>query len=150
VRVVPGIGHQDDELNVHSPIDLEFTYWNFDPTLRLNLSVTITTQEGICAFITTTTLERQWHGKPFPKGLFRSVCSIPADLLNDNVYRVSLLFVKDSTVVLHSEDSVISFEVHDSLTGRDEWYGKWGGVFRPALNWTTELVESQREATVSR
>jgi lipopolysaccharide transport system ATP-binding protein len=150
VRVGPAAGRQDDELDVHSPIELEFTYWNFDPSLRLNLSVTVATQEGVCAFVTTTTLESKWHGKAFPKGLFRSVCSIPADLLNDNVYRVSLLFVKDSTVVLHAEDSVISFEIQDSLVGRDEWYGKWQGVLRPALAWTTEMVEAPMEASVSR
>ena len=142
VRILPPAGRTADQLNVHTPFGIEFSYWNLDPGLRLNLSVTVTTQEGTCVFVTTTTLEPAWHGKPFSKGLYRSICRIPPDLLNDNVYRVTLLFVKDSTVVLHCEESVLSFEIHDSLQGRDEWYGKWQGVVRPALEWTTEQVEA--------
>ena len=116
-------------------------YWNLDAGLKLNLSVMVQTQEGVCAFVTASTVEHRWHGRPFPTGLFRSTCQVPRDLLNDNVYRVTLLFVKDSTTVLHVEEGLLSFEIDDSLQGRDEWYGKWQGVVRPALSWTTERIE---------
>jgi homopolymeric O-antigen transport system ATP-binding protein len=149
VRIVPPSGRGADQLDVHTPFSIEFGYWNLSPGTRLNLSVAVHTQEGTCVFVTTTTMEESWHGKPFPGGLFRSVCAIPGDLLNDNVYRLTVMFVKDSTVILHSEDSVLSFEIHDSLQGRDDWYGKWLGVIRPSLRWTTEHIEESVNAPVT-
>jgi lipopolysaccharide transport system ATP-binding protein len=149
VRIVPPSGRSADRLDVHTPFAIEFGYWNLNPGTRLNLSVAVHTQEGTCVFVTTTTMEASWHGRPFPGGLFRSICSIPGDLLNDNVYRLTVMFVKDSTVILHSEDSVLSFEIHDSLQGRDDWYGKWQGVIRPSLRWTTEHVEESVNTPVT-
>ena len=141
VRIVSPDRLPPDQMDIHTPFAIEFAYWNLDPGLKLNLSVMVHTQEGVCAFVTASTVEPSWHGKPFPTGLFRSTCHVPRDLLNDNVYRVTLLFVKDSTTVLHVEEGLLSFEIHDSLHGRDEWYGKWQGVVRPALGWTTERIE---------
>ncbi len=75
-----------------------------------------------------------------PKGVFRSTCSIPADLLNDGVYRVSVMFVEDTSVVISGQNDLLEFEVHDDHSERGKWYGKWVGVTRPKLCWRTELI----------
>jgi lipopolysaccharide transport system ATP-binding protein len=140
VRLLSVDGRPIEQLMPRTAFDVEFTYWVLSPNLRLNLSMSVETQEGTCAFVTMTTLEPRWHGKVFPPGCYRSVCRIPANLLNDGGYRINVMFVRDSTVILHHEPSILSVDVHDDLSGRSEWYGKWQGVVRPMLDWTTESV----------
>jgi len=76
---------------------------------------------------------------PRPRGLVAEVVKIPANLLNDGVYTVRVQVVQDtsSTIYLHSE--VLVFEVLDSVR-QGAWFGKWPGVIRPKLEWTSQRV----------
>jgi homopolymeric O-antigen transport system ATP-binding protein len=91
--------------------------------------------------------EPVWHGRPFPAGLFRSVCRIPRDFLNDGTYWVSVLVVKDQSSQVHAFDNLLTFEVTDTPETRSGWYGKWPGVVRPNFEWTTELMEELPRST---
>ena len=132
-----------DGFTTRTPLLLEFEYWNLTPGALLNLSLHIYNEQGVMVFNALPVLEREWQGRPFPVGLFRDVCSIPGDLLNDGTFRVELLVVRDAEVVYRHED-VLAFEVHDSVELRDGWFGRWSGVVRPLLPWTTELVTRGR------
>jgi lipopolysaccharide transport system ATP-binding protein len=70
---------------------------------------------------------------------------VPGDLLNDGLYRVELLVVRDEGVVIHREDDVLVFEVRDDAETRGAWLGKWPGVIRPNLLWTTELQQERSD-----
>jgi len=85
--------------------------------------------------------ERRWDGLAFPKGVFRSTCGIPADLLNDGVYRISVVFVEDTTVAISIQNDLLKFEIHDDRSERGQWYGKWYGVTRPRLQWDTTCLQ---------
>jgi len=86
--------------------------------------------------------EPVWHGHPFPVGLFKSTCYVPASLLNDGTYRVDLLVVKDESTGIYAHDGILNFAVHEAMeTRRGSWYGKWPGAVRPNLRWSTELVD---------
>jgi lipopolysaccharide transport system ATP-binding protein len=129
-----------DLLTVRTPFDLEFEYWNLQPETRLNLSLVLINGEGVVVFNTGPVNERFWHGNPFPKGLFRSVCRVPGNLLNDDTYRIQLLMVKDESAVIFHLDDVLVFEIHETGERRGAWFGKWIGTVRPSLEWTTELI----------
>ena len=130
-----------DEITTHTPLRLEFEYWNLREGARLNLSLHVYDQQGVVAFNTFPPVGSTWRGKPFPIGRFRDVCHIPGDLLNDGRYRVELLVVQDENIVVYRDADILSFEVRDSLDMRGNWYGRWPGVLRPLLAWETELVE---------
>ena len=102
-------------------------------------------------FNTGPTHEPVWQGRPFPVGLFRSAFHVPGDLLNDGQHRVGLLVVRDQTVVIYSQDDILTFDVLDDLEARGEgaWHGKWSGVVRPNLEWNTELVEAEEPPVLS-
>ncbi len=87
--------------------------------------------------------EPAWHGRPFPAGLFRSVCHVPGGLLNDGVHRVLLLVVKEETEVVFSFEDAIVFDVSDSVERRGGWHGKWPGAVRPDLEWETERLDGE-------
>jgi lipopolysaccharide transport system ATP-binding protein len=81
-----------------------------------------------------------WQREKGVLGLLRDVCYVPGDLLNDGLNRVELHVSKNQKMVFYYPD-VLVFEIHDSIAMRNSWYDKWPGTIRPALRWTTELVE---------
>lgn len=147
VRVLPQGEISSDQLTIVDPFAIEIQYWNLKSDARLNLSLSVYNQEGVCVFVSTTEFEPKWHGRRFPRGLFRSVCQIPGDLLNDGMHRVTLLVVQDSGLLLYRHDDVLTFELHDSPDRRRSWYGKWQGAVRVNLKWTTQHVCASKEGT---
>ncbi len=145
ISVRPADGTPHDPIHTDSEVILEFLYWNFVPDLILNLSLHVYNEHGILAFNTFPILETVWNGKPFPQGLFRSTCRIQGNLLNDGQYRIQLLFVREQAYHLFGMDDAIVFEVLESewRAKMISWHGKWQGVVRPILDWTTELVSAE-------
>lgn len=139
VAVYPQDGLSSDTITMTTPVVLEFEYWNLDPQAHLNLSLHVYNELGTMAFNSTSLQEPNWHGRPFPKGLFRSLCYIPADLLNEGIHRIELLIVKDQNIVLYRAEDVLVFDVREAIEMRDAWFGKWPGVVHPLLKWTTVL-----------
>jgi lipopolysaccharide transport system ATP-binding protein len=130
-----------DEITTRTPLRLAFEYWNMREGARLNLSLHVYDEQGIMAFNTLPPVTSPWRGRPMPAGLYRDVCHIPGDLLNDGRYRIELLVVQDENTIIYRHDEVLVFEVRDSVELRGEWYGRWPGVVRPQLAWETELVK---------
>jgi lipopolysaccharide transport system ATP-binding protein len=141
VRVRPLHGSPADPLTVRTPLALEFEYWNLQPGAYLNLSLHVFNEQNIMVFNAVPANEPTWQGHPFPVGLFRDVCFIPADLLNDGTYTIELLVVQDDTVVIYRHEDILMFEVHDTPDMRGAWFGKWAGAVRPSFEWSTELIE---------
>ena len=131
-----------EDITVRTLFALDFEFWNLEPDAYLNLSLIVLNEEGVQLFNTGPIFESKWNGRPFPVGLFRSTCFVPGDLLNDGLYRVQLLIVKDRSVIIFKYDDALVFEVHEAIELRKDWYGKWPGVMRPNLEWSTELITS--------
>jgi len=140
-RVRPLEGSPSDTITVNTPFVFEFEYWNLKPETVLNLSLVLVNEEGTVLFNTGPVNEPVWQGRPFPAGLFRSVCRVPGGLMNDGSVRARLYIVKDQSVALSSHVDVLSFDVREDPSSRKAWYGKWAGAVRPMLEWSTELIE---------
>ena len=94
------------------------------------------------AFNALPIAETTWQGRPFPAGLYRDVCHIPGDLLNNGVYWVELLIVQDDTTAIFKLENALVFEVRDTPEVRGAWFGDWPGVVRPILRWSTEQLRA--------
>ena len=131
-----------EHLTVRTPIAMEFEFRTLVPGVAVNLSASVLSDEGAVLFNTVPIFEPEWHGRPFPIGLFRSTCIIPGDLLNDGRHTVRLLIVEDEAHVLTLIEDVLQFDVHEDETARaGGWHGKWPGAVRPRLEWRTEMLE---------
>ena len=139
--VRPESGTYSESITIRTPLELEFEYWNLRPDAYLNLSMILYNEQGTMVLNTAPVHEPVWHGRPFPAGLFRSTCHVPADLLNDGIHRVGLLVVTDQANVIFHQEDILAFHVQDDVEARGDWHGKWPGVVRPDLNWATELVK---------
>jgi lipopolysaccharide transport system ATP-binding protein len=142
VAVRPETRTDTDLIDIHTPLVLEFEYWNLVEGACLNLSVLVRSEDGTPLFNTVPLDEPIWHGRPFPAGLYRSSVRIPGDLLNDGTHRVLLYIVEDQSVALSRHEDLLVFDVLEQPGERQHWYGKWEGAVRPRLEWTTELLES--------
>jgi lipopolysaccharide transport system ATP-binding protein len=140
ISVAPEGGSPGEPITVRSPISLQFEYWNLIAGARLNLSLVVYNAQGIALFNTYPSPDTPLLTDPLPKGLFRSTCIIPGDLLNDGDHRVELYMVRDQREVVYHDEAILTFTVLDSTELRSAWYGKVIGVLRPLLTWDTELV----------
>jgi len=140
--VHPEEGTPADQITVSTPFVLEFEFWNRRPKSALTLSIIVFNEQGIIVFSSGTNNEGNWHGRIFPPGLFQSRCHIPGYLLNSGTYRVRLLFLENEGTRLFSYDDILTFDILDTIEGRSSWFGEWGGVIRPNLQWKTELINN--------
>ena len=143
VCVRPQNGRPTDPITVETPLVIECEFWNLVPNAYLRLCLQMYNKQGTMVFSTVPVNEPIWNGKPFPVGLFRSICHIPGNLLNDEIHSVKLAVVENEAFEIYIQENVLGFEVVDAGY-RGASYGKWPGAVRPNLQWTTEFVESQQ------
>jgi lipopolysaccharide transport system ATP-binding protein len=140
-------GRATAHVDVQAPVQIEVEYWNFLPGARIYTSIHLNEKSGVgvlsSANLPSLNLGTDaWHGKPQPAGLYRSICTIPAELLNESRYSISVFIVANMArheVVAHD---VMAFDAYD--TTPREFHGTVMGVVRPRLAWSTELVHGER------
>jgi len=120
-----------EPITVHTPLKIEFTYWNYVPGEMLNVSMILNNFEEACIFASVSDFA------PRPTGLIRHTVEIPGDLLNAGSYYVNVIIVKDASAGVLFQNKVVSFEVIEA-EAIGNWYGKLPGATRPKLHWKTE------------
>jgi lipopolysaccharide transport system ATP-binding protein len=131
VRVIPET--DSDLITVHTPLKIEFTYWNYVPDLTLNLSIHLYNLEEACIFVTVSDVA------PRPVGLVRHIMEIPGDFLNVGAYYLNVMIVKDASGAILIQNNTVTFEV---LEGEPvgNWYGHIPGAVRPKLKWHSQVL----------
>jgi lipopolysaccharide transport system ATP-binding protein len=120
-------------ITVHTLLRVEIEYWNLLEGAELLVSLYLHNIDGTCVFNSDSSPRR------YPRGLVREVCHIPGNLLNDGTYRIGIMIVKDRFHGVHRLEGVLVFDVQDAER-EVHWYGKWDGVVRPELAWTSEYI----------
>lgn len=127
-EVIPHLENEADSIMVSTSIDISFSFRLYKQH-NVNLSLLLYTASGVCIFNVATA------SKPLEPGIHTSRLKIPARLLNDDIYTITLLFVKDTSAHLFAIEDLLTFEVVDEV--RDvNWYGKWLGAVRPNLEFS--------------
>jgi len=144
VRVLDENGDAAEELDIHRPIDIEVTYWQYTDTTGTSPSVTLkfTNDAGAVMFASTDMVRSDWYANPRGPGEYRSVCRIPGNLLSEGQVFVELIFASTNPAAIHwMESDVVAFQVNDATTGegvRGPLVFDWPGIVRPMLDWTIE------------
>lgn len=85
-----------------------------------------------------------WYGRPYPAGMFRTVCRLPGNFLNEGRYQVIPLLGRVPHPAMVLEEAALAFDVHDTGAMREEYTGSWAGpVIRPRLAWCTEPAPAE-------
>lgn len=136
--------NNDEETNgsfkLSDTIKVEMMFWVLRPGFMLNPSFQIFNQLGYCIFASTNFHYPEWNDRVFEPGLYRSICTIPAHLLNEGKYSISALVIRNKNDALIREKR-ISFQVHDDGMARGGYTGGWIGAIRPLLDWDVRKTE---------
>ncbi|MDD4972254.1 MAG: ABC transporter ATP-binding protein [Paludibacter sp.] len=135
------------DVDISKDINIEISFWNFGHNLKLYSNIWLTNEMGIRVLSSTnhrsiSLTPDQWSSKEYPKGLYRSVCTIPGNFLNDGQYNICAIIGKDNFQAQVLAEDVVSFLVHDTGRMSKEYTGSWKGVVvRPLLAWHTDLLD---------
>ncbi|SIS84272.1 lipopolysaccharide transport system ATP-binding protein [Kaistella chaponensis] len=106
---------------------LEFEFYALSDLENINLNLTFhSTTEHIFTVLTPQ--------KNISSGLFKAECIIPGNLLNDGTLIINFGIVKDGARFLTLFEEILRINIFDDRLNFEGWTGKWGGYFRPILN----------------
>ena len=147
VRLVSA-GRVNNEPDIDKELSVEVEFWNYVPGGR-NQAVNIYLQDSAGNVVLSTAnttaanaVEDDWFRSRHEAGLYRSVCTIPANFLNEGTYYITVYLVTLGPIALEAEaPQVLSFNVFDTGVMREAGAGgRWDGVVRVRLPWRTEAL----------
>lgn len=148
VRIVSD-GKITSEVNIDRDLSIEVEFWNYMPGIR-NLAVDVYLQDaqGTTVLSTANTpnanlLDENWYDQSHPAGLYRAVCTVPANFLNDVLYYITVYVVTIGPLTVELEaPQALSFKVFDTGEMREAGAGHgWAGMVRVRLPWRTEFLK---------
>lgn len=143
VKKVGIIADDEATLETDSPISLEICFWNLMPGAKPHVNLMLYSITGGEVLEDWSASELGWKDEPMQVGLFRTVCTIPANLLNEGTYRVRIVFFDNNSVrVAYDMEDALCFEVFDLQTRVVSWNGRFIGFVHPKLEWKTTLLET--------
>ena len=133
-------GRDAPELAIDQAFRIEIDFEVVISGSSMGVTAILRDAEGHPVFGSIGNREPAYYGRPMAAGHYRSSCLVPANLLNDGLHVLSLiLFGPSFSDAIHVEDA-LAFHLADSPALRNDFFGKWEGAVRPALEWTTTLV----------
>ncbi len=148
VRILQeGIDGPAADIDISREVIIEINYWNLREGAFLYPGIRL--RDGVGTFILTSSnhksvslSEDYWSGRAYPKGLFKSICRIPGNFLNEGLYSIGVILGKDFFDTQILLEYLLSFDVHDTGQMRKEFLGSWAGpVIRPRLAWETVCLD---------
>jgi lipopolysaccharide transport system ATP-binding protein len=129
-------------LTMRTPLHVKTEYWVTKAGMRSHFTYHLINLEGITVLTTWGPAERA-------PGAYRTICEIPADLLNSGTYYLDLLIVENGSTVVYTCERIASFTVED-VAEREPgfWQGREPGVVQPRLIWTSERCLDDNRGTL--
>jgi lipopolysaccharide transport system ATP-binding protein len=82
-----------------------------------------------------------YYNIPLKKGLYKAICLIPANFLNDKSYKINAYLVPENNSEMAMVEEALTFNVLDTGEMRKEFLGGWIGQIRPKMKWETEFLK---------
>jgi lipopolysaccharide transport system ATP-binding protein len=133
------------EININEEVQLEIEYEVLDASEIKVLfpNFHVYNAEGTCVFVTSPK-----EMEVVKMGSFRTICSIPANFLNQGTYFVSVAissfenginvhFYEQNALSFNIKDSIYNIPTRPQLNGEAAYINDIPGVVRPLLKWQT-------------
>ncbi len=135
-EIKPQLAEGLDYWTVNDSFQLHFEFWNTIDNVELNVSIHLYASTGECIFNIGN------QPKIYKSGIISTFVEIPGNFLNDGSYFLSIMVVKNSSIVLANFDELFEFEIAD-YRENTTWYGKWPGYVRPNFPITMQQETSE-------
>ncbi len=146
VGILSGGERVGADLSTERPIQI---YVRFEVLAEAKVGATVIlyNSDGSMLFSSVSNHEPEWHGKVRPKGIYRSVCEIPPNLLADGSYSLSVGFWEGAYKTVVVEKEILRFTAHEKgLVRGDLPYDIKGALTMPLLSWRSEREGSDERA----
>ena len=135
-------GDVTSEVLIDKEIIIEINYFNYKEDYILSSNVHLRDSGGGFVFASADFASAnlridEWHNRKRPQGLYKTICVIPPNFLNDQYYSVDIGIQNNLFMWQVWEKNIISFNVNDTGEMKQEYMGDWVGVIRPKLAWQT-------------
>jgi lipopolysaccharide transport system ATP-binding protein len=148
VRIVSE-GATTTEVIMDRSCNIEIEYTNLQEGLQLNASVHLLDKMGVeilasANFHSANLIRDEWGDRNYPVGRYRTICTIPANFLNECQYTIRVALVSNISTVEILTGEIIGFSAQDTGEMRKQYLGAWIGLVRPKLAWqTTQISETK-------
>jgi lipopolysaccharide transport system ATP-binding protein len=144
VRLLDRSGKPRSSFEIREPLQIEVEFWSFDTAQPFLPILLLHNDDGICVLESAANHDPVYAGKTRRKGIYRSVCRIPGDFLNEGMFTVDVLLrVLVPRRYFIRESNLLSFRVQDSGSGlsvKGNYPKAWSGVVAPILPWETRIL----------
>lgn len=140
VRVKTEKGLVTSTVDIRQPVGIEIEYEVLETGFELIPNFTLHNEDGVC-ILTTFDRDPEWKGRVRPAGRYVSTGWIPGNFLAEGRLIVGLA-IKEPSKFYFYEREAVAFQVIDSLDDnsvRGNYLGKFPGVVRPLLKWSTQF-----------
>jgi len=146
VRIVSE-GQVTADVDIQQEVQVVVEFWNFKPGAKISTSLHLLDKVGTPVLATwnvrsANLIDDGWYDRPHPTGLFRAICTLPGNFLNEGMYSINVIILTDVANIEVNVHEVVSFTVHETGAMRKEFGGQWIGVVRPKLAWQTTFMGS--------
>jgi lipopolysaccharide transport system ATP-binding protein len=153
VQIQSGAG-TTGEVRIDEDTSVVIDFWNLEEGLNISTSIHLLDKAGVevlasANFPSANLIHDPWFGRPYPVGLFRTVCTIPGNFLNEGYYSIRVALLSDVSRIELMTQEIVGFTVHEGGEMRKEYLGSWLGVVRPKLAWQTEFLGNGSQNTSS-
>jgi lipopolysaccharide transport system ATP-binding protein len=143
IRLLDRTRRVRSSFEIREPLQIEVEYWAFDPGQPFMPILMINNEDGVCVLETAANHDSAYNHNSRKPGIYRSVCSFPANFFNEGMYTVDLLIrVLFPRRYFVRESNLLSFRIQDSGSGlsvKGIYPKRWSGVVAPILPWETEI-----------
>jgi lipopolysaccharide transport system ATP-binding protein len=134
-------GEMVSEVYLSETITVEVEFEVNEPGTKVVLSLNLWDERGSEVFSSlSNTADNPLHGKPLQPGRYRSQCVIYGNLLNEGRYYVTFIGVSGYWSDGFRTDYALAFNALEDGVLKRDYPGKYGGVVRPQLSWTTRRL----------
>ncbi len=114
---------------------IELKYVLLKP-MKVKLSLILSSRDGATLFGSLNNHEQFYYDKIQDPGNYKSIIEIPENFFNDGIFTISLATIFDyqENILL---ENLMSFETIDDGWLKKDYFGNYGGYFRPFLKWET-------------
>ncbi|WP_298556287.1 ABC transporter ATP-binding protein [uncultured Algibacter sp.] len=128
IKLLSAFVISENEYDISCPTYIEFEYVLADAIENFNLSLVLSTSDNVPIFNSISPVIN------IEKGVHKTRLILPENFLNNSLYSVRILFVRNSKAILDIED-VLLWEAKEVMKRNIDWYGNIIGQIRPQLKW---------------
>lgn len=127
---------KDNLFFIEEGFEIEVMFINLIENHTLNVSISLFDDKEVYV-LSSPNLKRE----KFEKGVYKSTCFIPKNLLNKGLYFFSVLLVGNNYEIITQLDKIVAIEIEEIGINRGDYYGYWSGVVRPYFEWQNVKIK---------